>query len=264
MSEEQKQPGRIFLGMPGYGSMTAAAARAFFYSCRDIGRPICSYKCGSLLAANFNMLWAQALNMQREGVQIDYFAMLHDDMGARDYWLDTLITELEAEQLDLLGVVAPIKDGHGLTSLALASDNDDTWRVHCRLTMDEIHKLPETFTSHDTGRPLLLNTGCWVIRFDPAFNRRLHFTINDRIVFNETTDRYEVQVESEDWYFSRLCHEQGLRIGATRKVPVAHRGAIDYGNELPWGDWTFDRDFLTASSLPPRASSIPAAEPALV
>ena len=265
MSEDQEKIGRIFLAMPGYGNMTASAARAFFYASKDMHRPLNVYKCGSLLAANFNMLWAQALNMQRLGTKIDYFAMLHDDVGARDYWLDTLEEEMNERDLDLLGVVVPIKDGHGLTSVALASDDKDTWKVHCRLTIDEVHKLPETFTSEDVGRPLLLNTGCWMIRFNPAFNRKLYFTINDRIVFNETTDRSELQVESEDWFFSRLCHEQGLRIGATRKVPVAHKGAIDFGNELPWGDWTFDQEFLKASSLPlAQESSISAAEPALV
>lgn len=262
MSEAVKEPGRVFLAMPGYGSMTAAAARAFWFACRE-RKPIHSYKCGSLLAANFNMLWCEALNMQRDGVNIEYFAMLHDDMGARDFWLDTLIEELEAEQLDMLGVVAPIKDGHGLTSIALASDDDSTWHIHGRLTMEEIHQLPETFTSHDTGRPILLNTGCWVIRFDPAYTNRLHFTINDRIVFNKATDRYEVEVESEDWYFSRLAHENNLRIGATRKVPVAHRGAIDFGNELPWGDWSYDKEHLQASSLPQLENPISAAEPAL-
>ena len=245
--------------------MSAAAARAFWFACQDPGRPINVYKCGSLLAANFNMLWAQALNMQRGGVPIKYFAMLHDDIGAQDYWLDTLIEELEREELDVLGVVVPIKDGTGLTSIAMASDDDSPWRIHGRLTMQEIHQLPETFTSEDVGRPLLLNSGCWVCRFDPAWNKKVHFTINDRIVFNATTDRYEVEVESEDWYFSRLLHENHLRIGATRKVAIAHRGSIDFGNELPWGEWSHDKAFLSASSLPPRLENPnPAVEPALV
>lgn len=260
MEIEQEGP-RIFLGMPGYGRMTAAASRGLWYATADDRRVITKYQCGSLLAANFNLLWVTALNMQRSGSPIGYFAMLHDDIGPEDWWLDTLIAEMEAKNLDILGAVSPIKDMNGLTSLALARDDGSTWRIECRLTMDEIFRLPETFTSEDVGRDLLLNTGCWVCRFDPAWNDKVYFTINDRIVWDAVKGCYAVEVESEDWFFSRLCHEQGLRIGATRKVRLTHRGECDYGTDHAWGQMKFDESFLQASLIP--AGSEPAVEPAL-
>jgi hypothetical protein len=173
--------------------------------------------------------------------------MLHDDIGPEDFWLDALIAELEDRQLDVLGVVVPIKDHKGLTSVAI--DGEDTWRPKCRLTMSEVMQLPETFTSEDVGGNLLLNTGCWVAKFDMDWARQVRFTINDRIVFNRATDRYEAQVEPEDWYFSRLCHELKLSIGATRKITVDHRGEVDFSNQHVWGQ-KFDSAYVSDSQLP--------------
>jgi SAM-dependent methyltransferase len=255
MNSETK-PRRAFLGMPGYGEHTAGAGRALWRASRGCGARIpveldVSYSEGSLLAQNFNALWCQALNLCLEGGPgVHYFGMLHADVEPVDFWLDALIEELEAKELDVLGAVVPIKDPKGLTSIALAREDGDTWRPHCRLTMREVHRLPETFTSEDCGRPLLLNTGCWVCRFDIEWCKKVGFTINDRITFNTTTKKYQAQVEPEDWYFSRLCHELGLKIGATRKVPLCHAGKTRYVNYEPWGSQTFDAAYVPESVIP--------------
>lgn len=238
---------KIFLGMPGYGQQTAAAGRGLWRASQQMDEVVVVYRQGSLLAANFNGLWCDALNMKHRGADIKYFAMLHDDIGPADFWLDTLIAELEAKNLDMLGVVVPIKDTRGVTSIAV--DGDTTWRPKFRLTQKEVHSLPETFTSEDVGGPLLLNTGCWVCKFDSEWARKVHFTINDRIVFNTASDRYENETESEDWYFSRLCHELNLKIGATRKVSVMHRGGMDFSSQNQWGQ-EFDEAMVTESQLP--------------
>ena len=208
---------------------------------------VVEYRQGSLLAANFNGLWCSALNLCHRGQDVKYFAMLHDDIGPQDGWLDTLIEEMESKNLDVLGVVVPIKDIKGVTSTAI--DGETTWRPKCRLTIKEVMSLPDTFTSEDIGGPLLNNTGCWVCKFDPEWARKVHFTINDRIVFNRSTDRYEAEVEPEDWYFSRLCHELNLKIGATRKIQVTHRGAMEFVNYRPWGN-EFDQALVSSSQLP--------------
>ena len=52
------------------------------------------YSQGSLLACNFNKLWCAALNIVHRGERLDYFAMLHDDIGAEDGWLDKLIEDM--------------------------------------------------------------------------------------------------------------------------------------------------------------------------
>lgn len=257
VSEERK----IVLGMPGYGKSTAAAGLAFWHLAVDGMRGVeCIYRNGSLLAANFNQLWCHALNLVHRGERVDYFAMLHDDIGPEKYWLDLLITELEEKQLDVLGVVVPIKDRRGMTSIALARENDP-WVPWAKLSLHDVYQLPETFTSDDVGRPLLLNTGCWVMRWNQDICRRLHFEINDRIVFNRQLDCYQSQTEPEDWNFSRQLHEVGspgsatdglprLRIGATRKVRLEHTGEMKFTNDHAWGTDPFDTELMTRSPIP--------------
>lgn len=230
---------RVFLGMPGYGKQTSAAGRAFWRASR--GEVCCSYQAGSLLACNFNKLWCEALNAAHRGEPFDYFAMLHDDIGCEDFWLDALIDELEAKQLDVLGVVVPIKDLRGMTSIALHHEGDN-WNPECRLTMHDVYQLPETFTSDDVGMPILLNTGCWVAKWNQDWCKKVHFEINDRIVFDRTTGAYYPEVESEDWHFSRLLHELGLKIGATRKIAVKHEGEVEFSNTEAWGSHAYDSD----------------------
>lgn len=240
---------RIFLGMPGYGHQTAHAGRGFWRACADMSQVANEYRNGSLLASNFNQLWCSALNAAHQGERVDYFAMLHDDIGPEDFWLDSLIEELEANQLDVLGVAIPIKDMRGMTSLALHKEGDN-WMPHCRLSMRDVFALPETFTSEDLGHPLLLNTGCWVCKFDMAWATQVHFTINDRIVFNRAANRYQSQTEPEDWFFSRLCHELNLRIGATRKIKALHTGRMDFQNIKPFGTHAFDSEATQISPVP--------------
>lgn len=197
----------------------------------------------SLLAANFNGLWCSALN-DPDGV--DYFAMIHSDVGPTDFWLDELIAELEDKDLDVLSVAIPIKDSRGLTSCAV--DGPDTWSPGRRITMKELVSLPETFTSEDVGGPLLVNTGCWVCRFDPEWAKQCYFTINDRIVFNAATGNYLAQTEPEDWFISRLFHELKLKVGATRKIEIKHRGEVDFSNQVVWGQ-PFDQEYATESFI---------------
>lgn len=241
----------VFLAAPGYGNQTAASGRALWRASRDMSTVSVEHMSSSLLAANFNGLWCSALNRAAGGEPVDYFAMLHDDVGPDDFWLDELIDEMEANELDILGVAVPIKDSRGLTSLAI--DDGDTWRPRQRLTVKELMSLPQTITSDDVGGPLLINTGCWVCRFDPEWAKKVHFEINDRIVFNRATGKYHAQCEPEDWFFSRLCHELNLRIGATRAVTVSHRGAVDFSNDRIWGqshDSEYGQDSVVEHQFP--------------
>jgi predicted O-methyltransferase YrrM len=240
----------IVLAMPGYGHQTQKAGRALWRACRDMNSVLVVQECGSLLAHNFNKLWCVALNRAHAGEPVDYFAMLHDDIGLADGWLDALIDELEANQLDILGVVSPIKDTRGLTSIALHREGDN-WRPAARLSLHEIFELPPTFTSDDLGgKQLLLNTGCWVCKFDMSWATKVWFEINDRVGFNSATNQYEALNESEDWFFSRLAHELDLKIGATRKLYVAHEGAMTYTNTRAWGSHAFDAETCDRSLVP--------------
>ena len=228
---------RIVLAAPGYGSQTSEAGRGIWRACRDMDGVTVNCSGGSLLANNFNQLWCYALNQSESGSGVDYFAMLHSDIGPEDFWLDSLIDELESKELDILGVAVPIKDMRGLTSLAI--DGETTWQPSCRITTREVASLPPTFTSEHIDGKLLLNTGCWVCKFDLEWARKVHFTINDRIVYDRTNKKYRAECEPEDWYFSRLCHELGLQIGVTRKVSLVHTGQVEFSNQNIWGN-SFD------------------------
>lgn len=174
-AEPDKPRRSIVLGMPGYGNQTAAAGRALWTCCQDMTTVDVRYFNGSLLACNFNRLWCHALNRVHRGERVDYWAMLHDDVGPETFWLDKLIDELEASDLDVLGVAVPIKDSHGRTSIAVHHEGDN-WSPECRLTMRDIFELPETFTSDDLGgKKLLLNTGCWVVKWSQEWCRKIHF-----------------------------------------------------------------------------------------
>lgn len=242
--------------MPGYGKQTSHAGRGFWRACRDMSHVDNEYRGGSLLGSNFNQLWVHALNEAHQGRPYDYFAMIHDDIGPEDYWLDKLIGELEDKQLDVLGVAVPIKDNRGLTSLAL--DSGDNWKPKARLTMHDIYALPETFTSDDLPAPLLLNTGLWVCKWNQDWCSQVYFSVNDRIGYNCATGVYQALTEPEDWLFSRLCHEIGkgptshlrpLRIGATRKVEVQHAGEYSFVNTHPWGRNTYDCESVPCSPV---------------
>jgi hypothetical protein len=236
---------RIFLGMPGYGDVTAGAARGFWRaSRRDDEQVIRVYNEGSLLANNFNRLWCLALN-----ARVAYFAMQHADIEPEDWWLDTLIDILESEGLDVVGVPAPIKSHDGLSSLALADPSTD-WRVKCRLSMEEILGLPPVFTSTDVGHPLLLNTGLWACKFDPSWASLVHFTINDRIV-TSPDGTYHAEVEPEDWYVSRAFHELKLKVAATRRVKLNHRGSCAWPNHVAWGQ-RWDGAYTDGTCLNPQ------------
>lgn len=242
----------IYLGMPNTGTMTNGAASGFHRSTRRQDHHVeLLTLASSLPTGNMNRLWCHAMNVARNG-RVDFFAMQHSDIEPPEYWLDTAIDELMAHGLDVLGVVAAIKDPRGLTSTAIAHPSGDPWRIQNRLTMSEVYRLPETFTSDDVGGPVLINTGLWVCKFDMEWAPRVFFTVNDRIMIDRKTGEYIPQIEPEDWFFSRILHELGLRVGCTRKIEVRHRGDIAYGNAEPWGSDPFDRQWSEQSFLDER------------
>jgi hypothetical protein len=253
-------PRTCFLAAPTYdGSLTVGAALGMFRASAG-GLDVALFPWGSsLLAMTFNVCWAGALNRAHRGLPTDLFAMQHADIEPEEFWLDKLVAEMDATGLDVLGVVTPIKSSHGMTSTAMAKPDGDTWRVHARLTMREVHNhLPPTFTSADLGYPLLINTGLWVCRFEESWARQVSFRINDRICFDPKKDLYFVQNEPEDWYVSRLFHEMGLKVGCTRKVKLGHRGHVTFRNDHAWGDSDYDREYLGASVFAGHPAAFPA------
>lgn len=260
---------RVFLGMPLYdGTLNFRAAASFLvYPSRRENVEIMHATFGcSLLGRTFSVLWAQALNNVEQGLTT-HFGMLHSDVAASQYWVDTMLDELQEHNADICSAVIPIKDMKGITSTAIANPTNP-WQPARRLTMAEILRLPETFDAEDCHKAgfnpehaaLLVNTGCWLCSLErpwwygnPANQTALAFRINDKLRRN-VQGKLEVATEPEDWCFSREAAQYGAKIIATRKVQVEHHGSISWSNTDVWGQWTHDEE--TLGPVPPEKANL--------
>ena len=149
-----------------YGQTSPASSRAFWQGALRTDSPYHGRLWQDAVSMSFsshNILLAAALNSEEENkIKFTHLVIMHNDIVPSNGWLDVLMEEMARTNCDLLGAVTPIKDLNGLSSTAIDSD-DDPFLVHRRLTMTEIHRLPETFDAADCGYPdrrLLVNTGC--------------------------------------------------------------------------------------------------------
>lgn len=200
----------------------------------------------SVLTQCFNTLWCDAINDQMESGKYTHFLMLHNDVVPERYFADVLVEEMEKHDLDMLSAVVPLKAGSGVTSTGVSTP-DYEFSVR-RLTMKEVFDLPVTFTRNDLpkwseGQELLLNTGCWIMRFDRPWWRGLKFRQQDDICISGITGKYIPASISEDWDWSRQLISRGCRIGATRAVKLYHDRPI-FHNQGVWGDWQEDMQYL--------------------
>jgi hypothetical protein len=228
----------IFVAVPHYGGGVVAEALPGLSFPSMKHRVHLRTNSVSLLAFNFNSLWCQALNDRRKN-QTTHFAMHHSDIGAPPGWVDTLLEEMDRVGADVLSAIVPMKDGKGLTSTAWYNPQASSVR---RITLKEAHRLPVTFdaAANPEYGELLINTGLWICQFKEQWVERVCFTIADRIV-QADDGTFQPRVFSEDWHFSHWCNLEGLRVFATRILPVAHYGAASFRNDSPWGDWDTDR-----------------------
>lgn len=243
----------IFLGMPFFpGSLEMESVLGIVSAQSPDYHLIFVNVGGSNTAKAFNMLWSQALNACERG-DVAYFAMLHADCCPKGPWLQTLWSLLHENRLDLISVVSPIKNQHGLTSCGCDYEQGNPWKVR-RFTSTEIARLPETFDVTDAiaaglnpaGTPLLVNTGCMLLdlsnpkwhEVDVEGDLQFRFTFYDRI--RRFNGQWAAQSISEDWDWSRMMAASGMRYAATRKVRLDHMGRWPYKNTGVWGDWPTD------------------------
>lgn len=203
----------------------------------------------SIITSTFNALLVEVMNSKE---RFTHLAMLHADIVPDMHWLDTLIDELEGGDLDMVSAVVPIKNHRGSTSTGLEVP-DTQWAVR-RLCMHELHdwNLPATFKAENIpgrqpGQGLLLNSGCWVMRWDRAWKRGLHFRQQDRIVWSISEQKYGKEQASEDWDWSRQLLSRGCRLGATTKVGLYHERP-EFHNRGPWGSWKTDEEFFSETA----------------
>jgi hypothetical protein len=206
----------------------------------------------SLLALGFNSLLAEALNRNEAGDFVEAIAMLHMDLSAEGFWLDTVADIMEEKQADFVSVINAIKDDRGLTSSGIGFV-EYPWAPWRRFTMRQLANWPKTFNAADIGYPrmaLLHNTGCWLADLrKPLFHEqdengelKAFFTINDRVV--KVDGKWKAEVEPEDWFFSRRLHMLGAKSYVTREVVTHHFGTCDYRNVPDWGTRIEDTDVI--------------------
>jgi hypothetical protein len=223
----------VFLAVPHYDQLAPQSLEGLILATAQHKYSI-NTEGGSLLALMFNKLWCRALNQRKSGVT--HFAMHHSDIAVPAGWLDTLLEEKERVGADVLSAVIPIKDLRGLTSTGWM--DTQTGRI-TRLTMKEVYELPESFDARP-GQWLMVNTGLWVCDLRAPWVEDVCFSIVDAIG-HDAEGNFWPRCIPEDWNFSRWCAREGLRVFATRRVPVTHYGTSGYTNSRPWGEWQTDR-----------------------
>jgi hypothetical protein len=219
--------------MPTYsGQAHLAAAMMFGLGATD---GYCDVVWGSASVSHpehgFNMRWAEALN-KRAAHGLTHFAMLHSDVVPEAYWLDKLVVELEQQQADLLSVVVPIKSPEGRTSTALF-DPTGSGRIDRTLTLEEAHRLPVTFGAGQfPGKVLLVNTGCFVCRFDRDWCPKVWAKCATWV--KDVAGGYEAEMFPSDWDMSLQLAKLGCKVLATRGVEVYH-DRPEWTNARVWG-----------------------------
>jgi GT2 family glycosyltransferase len=242
---------KILLGVPYNGTVNWNSAQSAWRCSAKHEVQVVSIP-SSLLALAFNSLLCEALNRNESGDGVEYMAMLHMDLSADGFWIDTLVDLLEERQADFISVINAIKDDRGVTSSGIGLDGHG-WKPLRRFTLRQLANWPATFNADDIGcdGPLLHNTGCWLADIrKPLFHEAdergqllAYFTIRDRVV--RRNGKWKPEVEPEDWFFSRRLHELGAKTYVTREVTTHHYGGKDFPNTCDWGTRLEDTDVLS-------------------
>ncbi len=224
----------VFLAMPHRDGVSIGAVRGVMGASQSADVRFVP-ESRSCLTMCFNVLWCHALNTP----DVTHFAMIHDDIGPEQGWLDVLLEELERTGADVVSAVSPIKDPRGLSSTAIRHPETGWLR---RLTISETDSLPETFDATSAGFPghtLLVNTGLWVCRFDRSWVERITFKQKDG-KYRGDDGKWRPTMLTEDWLFSLDLAEMGIKAMATRRVKLRHAGLYAFPNSGGWGQWKTD------------------------
>lgn len=247
----------VFLAVPCYGGGISLATKdailkAVVGSYRDGFNIIHSDAQKSLLANCFNTLWCEALNLIEAGQSLDWFVMLHSDLGSADPdWLQHLVGAAEANGLDAAAAVAAIKDGTGDTSTALFKDGQIE-----RLSARGLKSLPPVLTNGyakaTLGGTLLINSGMLALRLNRDWNTEFCFSIDDRIE-RGPDGRWYAKVLSEDWRMSFWMDHKGIPYGAVQSVPTRHFGGAEWScdftdSAIPGWMAKEDLDYLSSQA----------------
>jgi hypothetical protein len=189
----------------------------------------------SKLTQNFNMLLCDAINRKI----YTHFLMIHGDIVPAEGWFRKMHAVMEEVGADILSAVVPIKTMKGVTSTGYCVEETVPLKIR-RLTLAEIHQMPETFTHEH----LIVNTGLMLINLRAPFvenvGKGLAFRVTDQIL-TMPDGSLKAFGGSEDWLFSLDARKLGAKIFATRAVKVNHVGGHSFSNAEAYGipseDW---------------------------
>ncbi len=227
---------RPFVAMPLYSpfGLHYLTAKAFYIPATSCPTKRLGTAVGSFLPNTFNQLLHSAIE---DPDDLTHFCMIHGDIVPQDWWIDSLIQEMEETGCQVLSAVSPIKTHrHDDTSTAIGvmDGADSVWR---RITLSEIRGLPPTFSIDDIpevypGQRLLVNTGLMCVDLRGGWCRKFAETVGFQ--FQHYSKLVEGKLRSidlpEDWLFSWAAHDFGCKVMATSKVRLAHHGDIGYLN----------------------------------
>ena len=219
---------KILLGIPCYGNQINSGIVSSIFKASK-GKIDIRMNDSSFLTLNFNQLLAGAYNGE-----FTHFVMLHSDIEVLTAeWADKMIEIMQQYDFSVLSVVSPIKDKSGGTSTAL--DAPDPTKILHRLTMMEVAtQLPLTFSPQDTlsvfnNDKLLINTGVMCINLSRIDPTQCYFDIENIIV--KKNGKFVAESFSEDWNFSRMLMQYGIKYGATRAISIKHFGNMVWDNQ---------------------------------
>lgn len=287
MNEAQQPRECVFIGVPMHDQrMYGGTATAVMMPTEGKVDVTTMFGDGSSLSHNFNQLWSRALMLHDLG-EVQYFAMIHSDIAPETFWLDKLLTEMKRVDADVISAVSPFRDGSKMTSTAVGKPGYP-WapvlrffvqqceqgfpptfgQADIEVWLDKVEREgeakdewgePITFEGDKSVYPLLINTGCMLIRLDRPWVKEqsddgtlaFNWEVATRIVAEPasahpsgagipegTKTLYRSCFEPEDWKASRFWHKRGVRVFATTAVQLEHfgerkeRNTIDYQRPL--------------------------------
>lgn len=232
---------RVVVGMPTYGEVEFAAARAMFLLPLAPGdEPIVTAFTGgdsSFLPGSFNNCLVQALNLRDlpdgDPMRSTHFAMIHSDIEPIEPgWLGQLWRVMRETGAMTVSAVSPIKGMDDKVSTAV-QPSGDPWAPVRHLTIGDRLTLPDTFGPADVcgpGETLLINTGLWLTDLrHPFWDEFQGFDTRCRIARSADGAR-RVQWRTEDWEWSRAMAAAGCDYRATWTVGLHHRGTGFWSN----------------------------------
>jgi hypothetical protein len=224
---------RVLVSIPTYGGLDGRTFEALTSASPDGHVAGVQYVKSSFLTKCFNQMWCRALN-DRESHGLTHFAMLHADVMPEPEWLDKTLRVMSETGADVVSVVMPMKNGQGLTSTGIESDDRMKPR---RFTIKQLEAMPLTFTHPK----LVVNTGLMLIDVRKPWVERIHFRVEDEIrIENGVRAAHAL---SEDWAFSMDARALGAKLYATRAIRAHHLGEQAYPNFGGWGTSAIDEAF---------------------